>query len=200
MGRNPWVIVMGYPGSGKTTIGEMLRKRGIPVFEFYEYFRQVANLEDKPRGEILSRVKKYIKAGGRLKVITDIVAWAESKTNSVYNGPIVLVGARHTEDARILKSLRPLVLCVLVQATEKERMENIVQRDRLIDRSIINSIMKNKCMKTDRELAECIIEHTNYVIDNSGTLESLETQIEVLLNTLEERYGPRRTSRTARRV
>lgn len=188
MHKNPWVIVMGYPGSGKTTISEILRQKGIMSFEFFDYFKTVLILQDTSRQEILKKVKEYIQAKGRQSFISDIILWIEREIYPTYDGPVFLIGARHSEDIKILKSLRSVVFCVLVRSSEKKRINRIINRGRVIDKDIINAIINKGKMRVDPELTNCIKEHTNYFIENNGETTDLINQINLLLNTLEGYY------------
>jgi len=186
--KNPWVIVIGYPGSGKTTISEILRQRGVMSFEFFDYFKSVLGLQDDSRQETLKKVKEYIQAKGRQSVISDIILWVGMEIYPAYNGPVFLIGARHSEDIKILKTLRNVVFCVLVHSPEEKRINRIINRGRTIDKDIISDIINRGEVKVDTELTNCIKEHTNYVIENNGEIAGLVNQINLLLNTLEGYY------------
>ena len=187
MCKNPWVIVMGYSSSGKSAMSKMLRQKGIMSFEFSDYFRILLRLKDPPRQEMLTRVEEYIRSKGRISVVMDIILWIKSQIHPTYRGPVFLMGARHSEDIKILKRSLPVVFCVLVQVLEEIRVNRIIRRERAIDRVIINDLISGCNAKADPELTNCIKEHTNYIIENNGELASLEHQIDLLLNTL-ERY------------
>ena len=186
--KHPWIILMGYPGSGKTTVSNILNERGIKSFEFFDYFKTVLRLQDKSRQEILHKVKEYIQFKGRQSVISDIILWVEKEIHPTYNEVVFLIGARHSKDIKIIKSLQSVVFCVLIYSLKEKRINRIIQRDRVIDRDIINDIISGEEMMEDPELTNCIKEHTNYFIENNGKLPGLIKQINQLLNTLEGYY------------
>ena len=188
MHKNPWVIVMGYSGSGKTTISEILRQRGVMSFEFFDYFKSVLGLQDDSRQETLKKVKEYIQSKGRQSVISDIILWIGMEIHPTYNGPVFLIGARHSEDLKILKTLHRVIFCVLVHSSDEKRINRIINRGRAIDKDIISELINRGVMKVDPELANCIKEHTNYFIENNGEIADLIDQINLLLNTLEGYY------------
>lgn len=185
MRKNHWVVVMGYPGSGKTTVAGILRGKGVVAFELFDYFRGVIKLEGASRDAITEKVKQRIEAQGRVCVISDVVSWVEGQTDPGYAGPIFVVGARNSEDVGILKSMRPVTFCVMVRCVPDKRMMNIITRAKAIDKDIIRAISSNAKSETDTELIDCIREHTNYLIDNCGTLAHLEGQVDALLTSLE---------------
>lgn len=188
MHKNPWVIVIGYSGSGKTTISEILRQRGVMSFEFFDYFKSVLGLLDDSRHETLKKVKEYIQSKGRQSVISDIILWIEMEIHPTYNGPVFLIGARHSEDIKILKTLHRVIFCVLVHSSDEKRINRIINRGRAIDKDIISDLINRGVMKVDPELTNCIKEHTNYFIENNGEITDLIDQINLLLNTLEGYY------------
>lgn len=188
MCKNPWVIVMGYSGSGKSAMSKILRQKGIISFEFSDYFRILLKLEDTPRQEMLKRIEEHIRSKGRTSVVMDIILWARGQIHPTYGGPIFLIGARHSEDIKILKRSLPVIFCVLIQASEEIRANRIIHRGRAIDKIIIDDLISKCSKKVDPELTNCIREHVNYVIENSGEFADLEYQINVLLSIL-ERYN-----------
>jgi len=175
---------MGYPGSGKTTVAEILRQKGLIAFEFFDYFKNTLAMQDMSRQEILKAVKDYVQRKGREAVISGIILWIEGKIPRKYDRPVFLIGARHSADVKILKSLRTVAFCILVRSSKKKRVYRIIERNRAIDKGVINEIKNKNDIAGDKELTTCIKEHTDYIIENYGKVKDLKKKVDLLLNEL----------------
>src|SRR5665647_638689 len=124
--KNLWIIVMGHPGSGKTTFSEILHERGFISFEYSAYFRHILNLQNEQRYEILKKVREYKQSIGRVSYTLDLILWVEKNIPDAYDKPIFLIGARDSEDIKILKSFKPVIFCIYLCSSKENRMRRII--------------------------------------------------------------------------
>ncbi len=189
MHQNTWIIVMGCSGSGKTTFSRILYERGFISFEYSDYFRYTLNLHNEQREEILKKVEEYIESKGRIMYTLDFISWVENNVPATYEKPIFLIGARNSDDIRILKSLRPVILCIYLYSSKKYRTKRIIERNKIIDKDIIDDIETKSNIEIRSEIKDCIKEHTNYVIENDGKIEDLISNVDLFINHLERSDG-----------
>lgn len=189
MHKNTWIIVMGYSGSGKTTFSGILSERGFISFEYSDYFRYTLNLNNEQREEILKKVEEYIESKGRIMYTLDFISWVEKNIPATYEKPIFLIGARNSDDIRILKSLRPVIFCIYLYSSKKHRTKRIIERNKVIDKEIIDDIETKSNIEIRSKIKDCIKEHTNYVIENDGKIQDLISNVDLFINHLERLDG-----------
>jgi dephospho-CoA kinase len=187
--KNTWIIVMGYSGSGKTTVSKILHERGFISFEYSAYFRHVLNLQNEGREEISKRVEEYIQSKGRISYTLDLISWVEKNIPNTYDKPIYLIGARNSEDIKILKSLRNVIFCIYLCSMKENRIKRVIKRNKVIDKKIIAGIETKGNVEISSEIATCIKEHTNYFIENNGETQDLINNVDLFLNYLERLDG-----------
>ena len=189
MHKNSWIIIMGYSGSGKTTVSELLHRRGFISFEFSTYFRDTLNLGSEQREEMSKKVEEYIHSKGRITYILDFISWVEKMIPDTYEKPIFLIGARNSDDIRILKSLRPVIFCIYLDSSVEKRTNQIIKRNKTIDKEIVDNIGTKSNVEITSGIKKCIEEHTNFVIENEGKIQDLIRNVDQFINYLERLNG-----------
>ena len=192
-------VVIGLTGNiacGKSVIGDLLRKRGIEVIdsdaivhEIYENDQKVREAVSKEFGtldrkEIAKQVFGDSKiAKQRRKILEEIVHPAVDLRLREW--------VRHNKDKEILVNLVPLVFeaelesrynyIITVVASEELQIERLKKRNpNLTQEEILQRIRSQmpQALKAEK---------SDFVIENSGSIEDLEEQVEDVLSKIREK-------------
>ena len=195
----------GGSGSGKSTVASLLQERGIPVFDadavYHEWIssdtpcvRELVSAfgreVQKPDGSLnrlaLRRIvfSPFQDAGARRELLNRISHKYVRKSFEDW------VNSRQKENIRMIALDAPLLfeagmdrLCtvlIAVTASEEIRLERIMRRDGI---SATDARARIAAQIPDAEL----IRRSDFVIDNTGTLDTVRERLNLILRKIKER-------------
>jgi len=185
------IAVTGGIGSGKSTVADLFRARGIPVIDTDEIARELVEPGEPLLGQIVSEFgKDYLDAGGRLnrRALRELVfrdAAARNKLEQMFHPLIHAQVVSRLEEIRApyclliipllarAKQAYPYDRVLLVDAPEASRVQRSCLRDGQNPESI-KRIIASQAPST--ELAEI----ADDILDNSGDLHHLQDEVERL--------------------
>ncbi len=184
--------ITGYIGSGKSTVAELFHKKGFEIVEM----RDAVVEEMKRKGmEINSRSLRDFSTMLREKYGKDIVARLTYRKIKKEKGKdIAITGMRTTyEEAYFRKRIKGFRI-IAVSAPEMMRFKRIKNRNkpddpktlkefRDIEQKEINGFSERK---DEAHGIKRLMDHSDFVIFNTGTLRDLEKSIRELIEFLED--------------
>ena len=168
------------PGSGKSTVADMLKARGFTMVEHSAQIKrlmQIGGMEINAK-TIETFVVKLKEAFGR-----DVVAKLSSKMISNAEGDVVISGPRDPAEVDYIRTIRPGVVVVAVSAPSEMRYERLLDRKEGIQTSSHREFewrdKKNIALGTMD-----LINAADYSLQNAGTIDQLGARVDEMLNKL----------------
>lgn len=195
-----FVGLTGGIGSGKSTVSDLLERRGAVVVDADKIVHEIQRPGEEAFDEIVAEFGEAVVAGdGTLdrKALADIVFNDEAKLERLNAITHPRVGARFAECVSELRPTdRVVVLDIPLLGASKEGSGRVADRivvvtapesirlDRLEERGMArgDAEARMRAQMSDEERVAL----ADDVIDNSGTLEDLERQVDELWSRLEE--------------
>jgi dephospho-CoA kinase len=178
--KNLVVCLTGMPGSGKSTVADMLKARG---FTMVEHSRQIKKLMCiggmKVNAETIETFVPELKETfGR-----DVVSKLSSKLVMGSRGNVVISGPRDPAELAFIRKMCPRVVVVAVSAPRKMRYSRLVKRKEGIKTTSRKEFewrdRKNIALGTMR-----LVKSADYLLMNTGTMAQLRSNIDELIRTL----------------
>ncbi|MEK5270880.1 dephospho-CoA kinase [Aeribacillus sp. FSL K6-8394] len=191
-------MIIGLTGgiaSGKSTVSEMLKKRGIPVIDADLIAREVVEVGKKAYTEIVNAFGKEILNEdltinrARLGSIVFQNEDKREKLNSIVH-PEVRLGMKRRQEQLISEGAKAVVLdipllfesnlkhlvdkVIVVYTEEKNQLERLMKRNNFSKEEALSRINAQMPLKEKVKFADA-------VINNDGTLEETEQQLENIL-------------------
>ncbi len=174
------ICLTGMPGSGKSTVGGMLKENGFTMVEHSSQIKKLMRIGGMPINakNIELFVVNLKKAFGR-----DVVAKLSSKKIASSKGDVVISGPRDPAELAYIRKFHPEVVVVAVSAPKKLRYERIVDRKGGIKANSYQEFewrdRKNVALGTMK-----LIKSADYVLVNTGTFPQLHSNLNELLRML----------------
>ena len=165
------IIITGQSASGKSTFASFLKNNGFIVCEFSEFFNYVLGSYSTSPSNRLEAVIQYIESAGRNTYINQLITWMENM-NSINNQlPLVLVGARHPNDIKLLYEQTCIIEIIGILSTKDSRMQRILSRKRASDLYLNPELL----VIPNSDIEECLNEYATIHIYNEGSVEDFES-------------------------
>ncbi len=182
-------IILGISGeiaSGKDTVGKYIAdKYGALSLRFSQPLRDILDrLHLEQTRENMSTLSLHLrKAFGEDMLSKVMLADAEK-----YTGDFVIVdGVRRAPDI-IHMETDPHFYFAYVEASSEKRYERLIQRRQNTDDATKTLVQFEKDAKLETELQiQDLKERADFVIQNDGTLEELQTQVDSMVEELRKR-------------
>lgn len=189
--------VTGGIGSGKTAVCRLLEKHGAEVFYADEVARQLMQTDEPLRREIVHAFgSEAYQTDGSLNRshLSDIIFRSNNdrlRMNALVHPAVGRAFEKFVEQARLRGTWlavkeaallfetgrHELDVVVVVEAPETDRIDRVMKRDGLTRKQI-------EARMATQMPAEEMRKRTDFVVDNSGDQESLENQVEELLEKI----------------
>ncbi|MGC8628645.1 MAG: dephospho-CoA kinase [Candidatus Micrarchaeia archaeon] len=182
------VGITGYIGSGKSTVAELLRRRGFKIVEM----RDAVVDEMKKKGiEVDSKSLREFSTALRKRYGNVVVAKLTLKRIKGIRGDIAITGMRSTyEEAYFRKHIKGFATIAVV-APEKIRFERIKKRKKADDpktlkefREIEKKELNGFSASGSGHGVQEVIEHADYIVMNTGSIATLKKDINALAEVL----------------
>ncbi|MBS3136148.1 AAA family ATPase [Candidatus Woesearchaeota archaeon] len=177
-------MIIGITGpiaAGKTTIAEMIKKKGFSYFSYSDILRIEARKRGiEPTRENLQKLGTKVKKDSNNPGILSRLIIENAK------GDVVADGIRTPDEIRELRKCESWVFGI--NASQRIRYERLVGRNRPGDPKDFESFKKidddeNSGRNSGQAIGECM-RNSDFVIDNNGTIAELEKKIDVLMARL----------------
>lgn len=186
------VVVVGLPGSGKSTVAEILREAGFDIIEFGDIWRELLKKNHVP----LDQPKETREFTRRLreKYGKDIYARYALKKIRKSMKHVVMMGLRSTYEMDYLRRYIKDIKVIAIVAPFNTRFERFKLRgkpeDPLTRKDFIwletrekRGFMKEK--KEEKHGVLVLIKNADYAVANTSTTEKLRKDILALVNSIE---------------
>lgn len=175
------IVLSGLPGSGKSEAASYLAKQQIPVIRMGKVTDKLLRNE-KSIGETKER---EVRENLRQKFGQDIYAKLiipEIKSKFIKNNIIVVDGLRNLEESQCFQDHFPCIKTIYIQVNKRIRYK------RLKERPVRSLTEKQAAQRDNAELYSLglinIKQNADYIIDNNGSIDSLQMQMDKILYLL----------------
>jgi dephospho-CoA kinase len=187
------LIVVGLPGSGKSTIAEMLRGEKFDVIEYGDIWRELLKKAKIPLND--PKATREFTARLREKHGKDIYSKYAVKKIKKSMKHIVLMGLRSTYELDYIKKKVDKVDIIAVRSPFETRFNRLKRRAKPEDPKTIDDFkwletrekrgfLPDK--KEEKHGVLVIMKQADYVIDNSGTKEELKLKLDRVLSKIDK--------------
>ena len=187
------LIVVGLPGSGKSTIAEMLREEKFDVIEYGDIWRELLKKAKIPLND--PKATREFTARLREKYGKDIYSKYAVKKIRKSMKHIVLMGLRSTYELDYIKKKVDKVDISAVRSPFETRFNRLKRRAKPEDPKTIDDFkwletrekrgfLPDK--KEEKHGVLVIMKQADYVIDNSGTKEELKLKLDRVLSKIDK--------------
>ncbi len=171
------ICLTGMPGSGKSTVANMLKRRGFYVLELSSSLHRLMRMcgfkvNTKTREFFTAKLKKEFGHGILAKLSAD----------SILRLPrdVVVSGVRNVEEIAYIRTLSPHVAVIAVSVPRRTRYERLSRRKDIFKISSYREFewrdRKNVALGTLK-----VVRSADYVLANTGTLPQLHSDLDELL-------------------
>lgn len=168
------------PGSGKTTVAEMLKSRGFTLVELSGELKRLMEICGT-QVDIHSREKftvKLKKAFGR-----DILAKLSAEAVARSKGNVVISGVRNTSELSYIRTLNPNVAMITLSVPKGVRYDRIMHRKGGIPTANYKEFEWRDRRNVALGMLQ-VIRSADYNLANTGTISQLHSDLDAILGKL----------------
>jgi len=170
------ILITGMPGSGKTTLANKFRVRGITVVSMGDVIRDLAREKDiLPTPENLGRLATGIRKVGGDDAVTKLCV---NSIEKIQDDVVIVDGIRSVREVEVFSQMFEVAL-VAVFADQKIRNARFMTRGRRDDPKDM-ATFKARDKRERSYSVESAIALADYTVLNEGNLEDLEKEFENL--------------------
>ena len=187
--------VVGLIGAGKGEAAEILARKGFTILDMGDIIREEMK---KAHLDITHKTDSVFPVEFRKKHGNDIIAkLIMKKAEKLENKNIVITGLRNTYELDYFKKVVPDMMLIAIEAPATVRFERLKVRGRPED----PKTKEQFDARTERESKgnmgdeaqrkaglNAVIERADYVIQNAGTKQDLEAEVERVLVRIRRRH------------
>ena len=187
------LVVAGLPGSGKSTIAEMLRGEGFDVIEYGDIWRELLKKAKIPLND--PKATREFTAMLREKHGKDIYSKHAVKKIKKSMKHVVLMGLRSTYELDYIKKKVDKVDIIAVRSPFNTRFKRLKSRAKPEDPKTLGDFkwletrekrgfLPDK--KEEKHGVLVIMKKADYYIDNSGTTKQLKAKLDIVLSKIDQ--------------
>jgi dephospho-CoA kinase len=174
------ICLTGMPGSGKSTVSDMLKDKGFAIIELSSQLKRLMNICGTPfnmqnREAFTVKLKK---AFGR-----DILAKLSTEAVTRSKGNVAISGVRNTAELAYIRTLNPNVAMIALSVPKNVRYDRIIRRKAGLKTSSYREFEWRDRRNVALGMLQ-VIRSADYTLPNTGTLAQLRSNLDVLLRTL----------------
>ncbi len=189
------LIVVGLPGSGKSTVAEMLRDEGFSVIEFGDIWRELLKKTKMPLND--PRATREFTRKLREKYGKDIYARYALKKIKKNMKHVVLMGLRSTYELDYLKKKAKSIKIIAIRSPFETRFERLKKRAKpedpknMTDFRWLNTREKRGFLpdkKEEKHGVVVVMGKADYIITNNGTKAALRKKLDSVLSKIDKNW------------
>lgn len=174
------ICLTGMPGSGKTTVADMLKQRGFTLIELSSQLKKLMSIcggtfDMKSREAFAANLKK---AFGR-----DILAKLSAEEVKNAKGNVIISGVRSTMELDYIRTLNQNVAVIALSVPKDLRYNRLVKRKAGIRTSNYRDFEWRDRSNVAMGMPQAI-HSADYTLVNTGTLTQLHSDIDELLRRI----------------
>ncbi len=185
------LIVVGLPGSGKSTVAELLRKRGFEVIELGDIWRELIKKAKLPMNDPKA-TREFTK---RLREIKGKDVYARYAVRKIKKSMkrVVIMGLRSTYEMDYIKKRFNDIKIIAISSPFETRFRRMKKRAKPEDHLTLegfkwqNTREKRGFMSDKREEkhgVEVVMNQADYILSNVGTTANLERDLDAILSLI----------------
>lgn len=186
------IASVGYPGAGKSTISDWMRKRNIPVVSMGDILRNRFDQADvdKLKQELDCNNKSSLlgkwATNQRDKYGKDIVAnWTCEYIENNVNSDIVFVdGLRSKEELCVFTNKFETVEIIYIKAKSEKRLKRIQERSRDGEFSFTKKELRERDEREKKWGVKQLVDEADYIVKNNGAIDEFYQKIESIFCTI----------------
>ena len=189
------LVIVGLPGSGKSTAAQLLREDGYEVIELGDIWRELLRENNIPRNDPIA-TREFTK-NLRLKYGKDIYAkYAYKQVRSISTNNIVIMGVRSTYEMDYFKKHLKGMIVIAITSPLKTRFQRLRERAKPEDPKTLKDFiwLNTREMrgflsdkKEERHGVMVLIKSADYVISNTSTVGKLESDLKEAIDDAKSR-------------
>jgi dephospho-CoA kinase len=180
--------IVGMPGSGKTEIASLFKKKSFKILEMGEIVRAMMKKKGLEINNVSLRkfASEIRKKYGKKFVAEETVK--KIKKISKSNKNIIIVGIRSPDEIVFFKKNFNKIIIIAVSAPKKIRFERMVSRNRIDDPESIKDFEYRERKEIGYGV-EKALKNADYIIANTGTRKDLKIGIEDIIENVRKLKG-----------
>jgi dephospho-CoA kinase len=189
------LVIVGLPGSGKSTAAQLLREDGFEVIELGDIWRELLRKNHIPRND--PRATREFTKNLRLRYGKDIYAKYAYKRIGKSKRDIVIMGVRSTYEMEYFRKHMKDIIVIAITSPLKTRFDRLKSRAKpedpknLKDFIWLNTREKRGFLpdkKEEKHGVMVLIKSADYLVANTSTVGKLETDLEQAVENARKRY------------
>ncbi|MDE1767952.1 MAG: AAA family ATPase [Candidatus Micrarchaeota archaeon] len=187
------LVIVGLPGSGKSIVAEMLKHRGFEVIELGDIWRELLKKNNISRYEPIATREFTRKI--REKYGKEVYAKYAYKKIEKNRNMVAIMGVRSTYEMNYFKKRIHNIHIIALLAPLQLRYSRLKHRGKPEDPKTLKSFKwldqreKQGFMKARSEVRHGVmrlIDHADYIIANTATIQKLEQNLDKVIGSLKE--------------
>ena len=175
------ILIAGLPGSGKTTVSDMMKEFDLPVVSMGDIVREQALRQGRPTdirsmNEFMVELRKKFGEG----IVAELTI---EKLKKIPDRKVVIDGLRSVEEYEIFEKAADEVVLIVVDARTQNRFERLSKRGRPDDPKRISDLRTRDRTELSVGLSE-LLSRNGIRIENDGNIESLRGEVHSILRKL----------------
>lgn len=176
------LCITGRPGSGKTEVSKILEKMGFHIIEMGSIIKSEMEKEGIP--PTLKNIKEFMFNIRKLNGEEVVAQKVTEKILSEKGENIAIIGVRSLNELEYFKKNIKSISSIAVVSSQEKRFLRLNKRERSDDPKTLSEFTYRENNETKLGI-DYVIENSDYIIDNSGTISELEKNVFMILKELE---------------
>ncbi len=185
------IVVVGLPGSGKSTVAKILKTKGFQIIEFSDFWKDEMTKRKIPFTDV--KAGKQLSRDLRSEGGEDIFARETLKKVRKSAKNVVIMGMRTTFESKYLRSNIKDLKTIAIVTPLKVRFSRMKERKKSDDPKTLKELewrdlLEERDYKTDKKEEKhgllVLIKNADYMISNADSLYKLREDLEQVIDDI----------------